>query len=72
MLFFGNEKLPGKLLENIPINCDILALPNFVKNNKIDEVWVTPDEVETSYLKTVLNKLHNQLVTDYKWQSKTI
>ena len=61
--FFGNEKLQSKILEKIPINHDILALPNFVKDNKIDEVWVTTQGIEISYLETVLKQLRHQLVT---------
>lgn len=61
--FDDDKKLQGKTLENIPVNHTILALPDFVKNFSIDEVWVTPQNIEVSHLETVLHQLHHQLVT---------
>jgi putative colanic acid biosynthesis UDP-glucose lipid carrier transferase len=61
--FDDDKKLPGKTLQNIPVNHTILALPDFVENFSIDEVWVTPQNIEVSQLETVLHQLHHQLVT---------
>lgn len=57
--FFDDDgRLSDNSIENIPINSDISALPSFVKDNKIDEVWVTPHCIEISYLESILHELY--------------
>lgn len=60
--FFDDNKLQSQILENIQVNHNILALPDFVENNQINEVWVTSC-VEVSHLETVLHQLRHKLVT---------
>ncbi|MDM8557797.1 undecaprenyl-phosphate glucose phosphotransferase [Thiotrichales bacterium HSG14] len=60
--FDDNKKSPIKTLENIPIIHNISTLASFVENNKINEVLVTPQNIEISYLETVLHQLRYQLV----------
>jgi len=61
--FDDDNKSQGKTLENLPINHNILALPDFVESHKINEVWVTSHCIEVSHLETVLHQLRHQLVT---------
>ncbi|TGN99768.1 hypothetical protein PN36_33610 [Candidatus Thiomargarita nelsonii] len=58
--FFDVE---DKTVENIPVKRNIEALPSFVEENEIDEVWVTPHSIEQSQLETILHQLRLELVT---------
>jgi len=61
--FFDDDKiLQNKSVENIPVN-NIYALPTFVEDNEIDEVWVTPHYVESSDLETILQDLCYKFIT---------
>jgi len=61
--FDDDKKLQGKTVENIPVNNNISTLPTFVEKNEINEVWVTPQCIEQSRLKTILVQLRHNLVT---------
>jgi len=61
--FDDDDKLQDKTVENIPVKRNIKALPTFVEENEIDEVWVTPHSIEQSQLETILHKLRLELVT---------
>jgi len=61
--FDDDDKLQDKTVENIPVKRNIKALLTFVKENEIDEVWVTPHSIEPSQLETILHQLRLELVT---------
>ncbi|MEN8218250.1 MAG: undecaprenyl-phosphate glucose phosphotransferase [Pseudomonadota bacterium] len=64
LAFFDDDKtLQNKSIENIPVNGNIYALPTFVEENKIDEVWVTSHGVKASDLDAILHNLCNKFIT---------
>ncbi|RKZ40374.1 MAG: undecaprenyl-phosphate glucose phosphotransferase [Candidatus Parabeggiatoa sp. nov. 3] len=61
--FFDDETQQDNTVENIPVNNNMSALPTFVKENEISEVWVTPQSINSSCLETILHQLRHNLVT---------
>ncbi len=61
--FDDDETQQESFIENIPINNNISALPTFVKDNEINEVWVTPHSIEHPDLETILHNLCYNLIT---------
>ena len=61
--FDDDENLKNKAVENIHVNGNILNLSRFVRENEVDEVWVTPQYIDQAYLEKILHNLRYNLVT---------
>lgn len=61
--FDDDETLRNKAVENIHVNGNILNLSSFVRENEVDEVWVTPQYIDQAYLEKILHNLRYNLVT---------
>jgi putative colanic acid biosynthesis UDP-glucose lipid carrier transferase len=61
--FDDDETLRNKAVENIHVNGNILNLSRFVRDNEVDEVWVTPQYIDQAYLEKILHNLRYNLVT---------
>lgn len=61
--FDDDDTLKNKAVENIHVNGNILNLSRFIRENEVDEVWVTPQYIDQAYLEKILHNLRYNLVT---------